>query len=111
MSHQLEIAKTEQTIKDSQEHLKKFEALNRLMANTDFQEIIMDGFMVDRATRCIQNSISTSFDERACALLVQEAQASGFLANYFREIERQGSIAGRTIDENREFLIALQQQG
>lgn len=111
LMHTSEIQKLEAEIKAGDEAIERFERLERLYNNTDFQELILKYFMRDECARYVQQSVDNlqAPENRANALAM--AQTSGHLKRFFYLIEQQANKAKSEMVEKRDEMIYLRSEG
>lgn len=105
----MSIERAQETIRKEKANLELARSLERLRNNKDFQRIIMQGYLKDHMASQIQASVSEGFDSEARKDLVASAQATAYLIEYFQTIERFASQSERTIFENEQLILELQQ--
>lgn len=85
---QYELSRAKEALAAAERSVKMGEALRRLRANPDFQEIIMDQFCLKEAARYVQISTESNMAPEARADALGCAQASGYLLRWFEAMEQ-----------------------
>ena len=98
-----------QIIKQDEAIANREDALKRLMANPDFKEVILDGFIRDYATRQIRLASSDTSKSRDIA--IEAALATGHLDGYFKSITQQAKAARSAINSNTMELDIRRERG
>lgn len=106
----LELELLEQSIQNARKHIERGAALQRLMKNKDFKEIILKGFFEEEAIRLVHLKSDSEMQtaERQASVL-RDMDAIGTLSGYLRGLQRQAAIADKQLaaDESfREELLA-----
>lgn len=84
---------------------KRYKALMRLKANSDFRQLILDGLFKDELTRVVLDRHNASPED--LVKLTKEADAISYLDGFFKEIEEHGSTAHYRITEGLKLLDEL----
>lgn len=94
-----EVKELEEQLANAKLLAGKRERLERLIANPDFQELIVKDFSTDECSRYAQASADPMLGpvERADALGI--AQAAGHLKRWIAVILQQGYVAARDMEE------------
>ena len=103
-----QIQQVEESIRQSREILDLANSLARLKHNSDFRKVMVQGFFKDEAVRLVQekqNPDKQSPEEQK--LLMTQIDSIGSLYQYFRKIETQAEIAGRSLEIDEQTLQEL----
>lgn len=105
-AHERQLAKA----KKAQVTLEK---LRKLMSNSTFKEVILDGFCRIECARYVQQSIDPSLTEAQRKDALGFAQAAGYLLNWLAVNEQLNSVVTRDIESleiNLEELRSLPEE-
>ena len=87
-------------------------ALERLMQNRDFKNVILDGYLEREAVRLVHLKSDPAMDSPAAQTsILKQIDAIGCFADYLREIQRQGSLGTKGIGDAEEVLEELRAGG
>jgi hypothetical protein len=100
----------EENIRKAKKFVEAGDALERLQANKDFKEIIMNGYFSNEAVRLVHLKADESFQtaERQKSILTQ-IDAIGSLNQYFQTIFHKAAMAKKAIEadeETRDEILA-----
>lgn len=92
-----EVERLERQQFHAKQGVERREKLERLMRNTDFKELILDGFCRDECTRYVQESGDPLLEPHQREDALNMAQASGHLRRFLSLIYTMGNQAENTL--------------
>ena len=96
---QFELNRIEESIKKHKEIVELGKSLERLFANRDFKEIILEDYMQKEAIRLVQLKAEPSMQtESSQKSILGQIDAIGTLAQYFQTLRFKVSMAEKTIE-------------
>jgi hypothetical protein len=111
MSDAAQVREIELEIDKAREFVKRGEALERLYANPDFQEIIGKGYFTDEAVRLVHLKGDPNMQSPEMqAGVIKEMDGISSLSGYFRALQYQAQAAREAIQEGQEFLDEARQE-
>jgi hypothetical protein len=105
MIDQAQIHEIELDIEQARTFVRRGEALERLYANPDFQEIIGTGYFTDEAVRLVHLKSDPNMQSPEMqAGILKEMDGIGSLTGYFRALRYQADMAQESIREGNKFM-------
>lgn len=95
-ANQKDIDQVELSIEEARKKVERREAALRLAENSDFKELVLDGYCKDEAVRLVNTLNETGFEESQVDINRMLASISDF-NRYMRHIVREGRIAKEAI--------------
>lgn len=92
------IEQIQQSIKDSQKVVALGEAVERLIRNKDFQEVIDIGYFTNEARRLTLLSADPEINEQTRAAVMRSIQAIGELHTYIQVIRLKAENAAKDVE-------------
>lgn len=114
MSIEQQIEQVEISLENAKKAIHKMETLDRLYRNKDFQEVILEGYFKDEASRLVllKGDVNIMDDqERHCEKMIN---GIGCLRAYFQMVNHFGTQAEKAMEDDqatREELLAEQLGG
>lgn len=100
---QQQLRTIEMSMEDAKAMVKRAEALDRLHANKDFKDVILDEFFVNEASRCVLAKGDPEMQEsKHQAGLDVIIQSIGGLKNYFGKLYALANIAENSLAADQE---------
>ena len=107
-----EVAQLELQQKHARKAIERREAVDRLMKNKDFKELILDGFCRDECARYVQESADPLLEPNQREDALNMAQASGHLRRFLGLIYTMGNQAeGSLVSLEEELEVARAEEG
>jgi hypothetical protein len=95
----------ELNITQARELVERGEALNRLLDNREFKELILDGYLKKEAIRLVHLKAEPAMQTPTHqANILREMDGIGSLTGYFRQIERVAESALSAIADGEEAI-------
>jgi len=105
-----ELEKVELSMKQAKAKIQMRDALNRLTKNTDFTEVIVEGYFKTYASNLVLMKAEPSQEDPADQRRLDNAIiAVGELQQFFRSVLVQGDMADKALVDNEEALEELRQ--
>lgn len=100
MTTQTQIAELDLLIEGNTKLVEQYKALDRLMKNTDFKKVVVDGYFNAEAVRLVHAKADPEMQtpERQ-ANIVRQMDSIGNLSSFFQAIRIQGESATKTVDD------------
>ncbi len=109
---QSDIHEVEVTIEDARKVVKRGEALERLMRNKDFKEIVLDHYFRDEAVRLVHLKSDPNMQEdRMQEAVDTQIRAVGSLRFFFDRLQAEAEQMAYAIEENQNTLEELREEG
>lgn len=102
-----DVQKTEQEIASMEQRIKIGQAIERLNSNSDFQLVIVKGFLQDDCLRYLDLSGDSNLSEKARQDSLNIAQAGGHFKRYIEAQMTKARDASNRIFEQKDFLDKL----
>lgn len=97
------------TLEELEGFIRKGDVLDRLLANPDFQEIILEGYCKNEAHRIALASGNPNLQSaESQADLFSQVKGIGHLMAYLRSEEKKANSARKEKKENQEALVELE---
>jgi len=108
---QEQIEAIELNIQQAKAMVNRGKALQRLSADRDFKEVIIDGYLNQEAVRLVHARSNPDLqDEASIKLLTQGMDGIAALLQYFRTMEHNAMLAEKAIEADEEERDALLQE-
>ena len=108
MSTEQDIQDIELNIEQARAFVKANDALNRLMENPDFKEVIREGYFKDEAVRLVELKAAPQMgSEESQQYILKALDGIGSLQQYFNTIWHLGEQAKVAIDDGNEQLANM----
>lgn len=105
-----QIQEVELSIEQAQALIKRGEQALKLADNKDFKELVLDGYLVNEASRLARLSADFTLDPQVRSEVLLMVQAIGCFHTYMRNIIRQGDMAKRDLAAAQETLQELHEE-
>ena len=102
-----DVQKTEQEIASMEQRIKIGQAIERLNSNSDFQLVIVKGFLQDDCLRYLDLSGDSTVSEKARLDTLNIAQAGGHFKRYIEAQMTKARDAANRINDQKNFLDQL----
>ncbi len=103
-----EIQQLEQNIQHSKKAVELGNALERLLNNRDFKNIILKGYMEQEAVRLVHLKAAPAMDSPAKqTAIMRDIDAIGSFAGFLKEIQRQAELGRKDIAFSEETIEAI----
>ena len=106
MRNQADIEQVELSIEEAQKKVDRADAALRLADNSDFKEIIMNGYCKDEAVRLVNTLNEVGFEEVQPDIKRMLESISDF-SRYLRHVVREGRMAKESIIDHENTLDEL----
>lgn len=106
-----DIQSLEAQLKQAKESVAQRDKIDKLMANREFKELILDGFIRDESARLAHVSgdpVLSEKDQRDC---VGMAQAGGHLKRFLNVLVSQANTAERQIPDIEAAIDEMRREG
>ena len=103
-----EIQQLEQNIQQSKKAVELGTALERLLNNRDFKNIVLKGYLEQEAVRLVHLKSIPAMDSPAKqAAVIRDIDAIGSFSGYLNEIARQAELGRKDIIHSEETIEAI----
>lgn len=102
-----DVQKTEQEIASMERRIKIAKAIERLEANSDFQLVVVQGFLRDECIRYVDLSGDPTVSEKTRLDSLNIAQAGGHFKRFIEAQLTMGRNAEQNIGRQKDFLDEL----
>lgn len=110
MSSQIDAIQVD--IDDCKKAIAEMEALDRLMVNRDFKEIILEGLFKDEAARLVGlKAAAGTQSEQHQTFIMKSIDMIGSLQQYFNGIRQIGLTSQQSLRESEDALVEMAEQG
>lgn len=107
-----QIQQIELNIEQAKHFVQLGESLDRLHKNKDFQFLMLQGYLQSEAVRLVHLKADPNQQTADVqASIVKQMDGIGALLSYFRKIEMQAELAKQAIEDDRETLQELMEEG
>lgn len=108
MSTEQDVQQIELSIEHAREMIKTGDALNRLMQNVDFKNVITEGYFKDEPARLVELKAAPAMsDEKYQNDIIRSIDGIGSLQQYFNTIWAMAANSERAIEAGEEELMAI----
>jgi len=105
---QAQIEEIELNLAEAKTIVNRGDALERLLANPDFKEIVLDGYLEKEAVRLVHLKADHSAqDAESQAAIVRQMDAIGSLTQYFNMVRQQAYMAQKAMEADEASLDEL----
>jgi small-conductance mechanosensitive channel len=106
-----EIQQLEHEIQQSKKSVDLGNALERLLNNRDFKNIVLKGYLEQEAVRLVHLKASPAMDSPAKqASIVRDIDAIGAFSVFLNEIKRQSELGLKSIKFSEETIEAIRSE-
>lgn len=106
-----QLAQLEQLKVKDQVHIDRFAALLRLKSNKDFQDVVLNHYLIQECATNAHNAANLVFSAEKRADCMAMAAAAGHFKNYLQNIEQAARQATGRADELDEAIVQARQDG
>ena len=101
MSTEQELTEIEISLSNAKYALENANCLARLYKNKDFKHLVLDGYFVKQASRCVMNKAAPGFQtEDAQGEMVRDIDSIGRLKQYFVAVNAMGEMAMKSLADD-----------
>ena len=104
-----QLAQLEQLKVKDQVHIDRFAALLRLKSNKDFQDVVLNHYLIQECATNAHNAANLVFSAEKRADCMAMAAAPGHFKNYLLGVERAAETARGRADELDEAIVQTRQ--
>lgn len=105
-----QIQEVELSIEQAQALINRGEKALKLAENKDFKELVLDGYLVNEASRLARLSADFTLDPQVRSEVMLMVQAIGCFHTYMRTIVQQGEMAKRDLAAHQQTLSELHEE-
>lgn len=110
MDYEAALKELDYRIKAGKKMIDTGAALERLMNNRDFKEVILEGYFREEAIRLVSAKADVAFQSEASqASIIKQIDAIGCVQDYLRLLQRYAAQAEKEVadhEETREEILA-----
>lgn len=99
-----DLRELELTLEMAREKQARGEAMKRLEANPDFQEIVVKGYIEQEAQRLAHMMSAPNLRPDARECVARDIMGPGAITRYFYHIHQEGHLAAAAIEETLETM-------